>query len=372
MAVGARITLQDIATKAGVSRPLVSNILNGRGRASVKLRHEVETLLTSHGFRPKIGRRPFFLLERSHFQVHSQAMCMQLLSTLQKAMTEKEATLHLALLHETDNITKASLQRQIDAMLHNQPAGFILNTNANWSPLAGEVLTTAKVPFLQVGYDTECAAYPAVVVDSFAGAQMATRHLLQQGHRRIAILRWRATAQMKINSNKKFAGYQAALADAGLEVNPEYVKDLTFTTHDTDESARQPVMELLALDHPPTAVFVDNSYVSPPLLYPMPQDQGKLPSAIRDLAMIHFEDWPLRADMSLMERKLSYPACDTAVVAIDWNSIGEIATHRLIELARGAHQSTNPSVTRVSPILQQVSNGNRTNLATAPAFAITH
>ena len=359
-----RVTLQEIATEAGVSRPLVSNILNGRGRASKEVMVRVEQLLAEHGFRPKIGRRPFFFLERSHFQVHSRAMCMQLLSAVQEPMADAGAMLHLALLRDAEDLTEASFRVQLAGVLQNRPGGFILNTTSGWTPMACEVLAELDIPFVQVGYDAESPAYPAVVVDGFAGAQMATCYLLEQGHTRIAMIRWQATALTRLTSDKKYAGYEAALSDAGLSVEAALVTDVhALTAGDLGSAVRGAVAELLELEHPPTAVFVENSYLSASLLYPMAGDGGEAPEAIRGLEMVHFEDWPLSAGQILMEQKLGYPPCETVAVTIDWARIGEVAAHRLIELARRG-KDLNTLVTRVSPILQRVSGIHRTEIST--------
>jgi len=187
----------------------------------------------------------------------------------------------------------------------------------------------------------------------------AVKHLQERGHTRIATIRWEIGI-VCVNSNKKHAGYQAALADAGLEVKSEYVKSIRCTQgHPEWRSIRAPAAELAALANPPTAVFVENSFVSLPLLYPGPNDAGELPSSLREWEIVHFEDWSLDPVDDVLTGKLFYPECETTVVAIRWEEIGAMAAKLLLDQVRGEPRPRTPTVLRVSPTLQKVKGAQR-------------
>ncbi len=108
--------------------------------------------------------------------------------------------------------------------------------------------------------------YPFVVVDPMVplddslsvvsaahwqGARMATEHLLGLGHRRIGLItgppNWVASVD-------RLGGHQAAMASAGLAVEPQLIYQGDWQI----ESGREGVFRLLDLPHPPTAIFAFN------------------------------------------------------------------------------------------------------------------
>lgn len=67
------------------------------------------------------------------------------------------------------------------------------------------------------------AGFHCVLADDIGGAQAATQHLLEQGHRRIALL----TTREQNFHERRFAGYEKALRDAGIEPQAEWVRPIS-------------------------------------------------------------------------------------------------------------------------------------------------
>jgi DNA-binding LacI/PurR family transcriptional regulator len=100
--------------------------------------------------------------------------------------------------------------------------------------------------------DWACRDVPAIgVVDGcFEGAYGAVRYLIGLGHRRIAFL---SPEESIAVFHEKSHGYEAALGDAHLPVNPELIAYPVFS--DLADSVEQAVKRFLALPDPPTAIF---------------------------------------------------------------------------------------------------------------------
>ena len=108
----------------------------------------------------------------------------------------------------------------------------------------------AKMPTVIV--DAPQSGLPTVVVDDVAGGMLATRHLVDLGHERIAFIGDKQPDPFRSNStHDRTEGYERALGDAGLEVRPGYVRAGTHSRH----VARSIAEELLRLPERPTAVF---------------------------------------------------------------------------------------------------------------------
>src|SRR5690606_36210492 len=111
-------------------------------------------------------------------------------------------------------------------------------------------LRQARVPVVLV--DREHPDLPGVAVDHEAAAALATRHLIELGHRRIALVDHPAEGLTPGVPEDRRRGFQAAVAEAGLAVRPE---DLLVTDL-SPEGGMAAVETMLALPDPSTAVLV--------------------------------------------------------------------------------------------------------------------
>jgi LacI family transcriptional regulator len=108
----------------------------------------------------------------------------------------------------------------------------------------------AGMPVVLVDYPH--AHVPAVHTDDVAGGRLATEHLLELGHERIAFLGdFEHNYHGFTSSAMRRVGYQEALSAAGLEVEPALVRRASHGR----EPAAGLTRELLDLDDPPTAIF---------------------------------------------------------------------------------------------------------------------
>ena len=111
-----------------------------------------------------------------------------------------------------------------------------------------EALEARGAPFVVWGLDSTSHAYSTVSGDSYAGGRMATRHLLEQGRRRIAFIGGPDTEQ---ESQDRYRGYATALRGAYLEVDASLV---TYGWY-SSESATTRMRELLERHDDIDAVF---------------------------------------------------------------------------------------------------------------------
>jgi LacI family transcriptional regulator len=113
-----------------------------------------------------------------------------------------------------------------------------------------EALLARGVPVVLV--DAHHPRLPCVVVDDVRGGEMATRHLLELGHERIAFVGDSTDPRFGfVSSRQRFAGYCNALAAAGIPLRHRLQR---FGPHGR-RVAHRVTSELLSLDDPPTAIF---------------------------------------------------------------------------------------------------------------------
>ncbi len=351
------VTLRHIAERADVSVAAVSYALHGNGRMSTRRRSQLEKLLKESGYKPSYKLRPVL-----YISTHSAFRDMHVLQPLLSKYGGVNACFHaeaiplrLELLHMPGS---PSLEDQLKQLLPFRPSAVLLDTDLGdeMEPVV-RFFANEEVPAVQLGHVQRTAAVDSVVVDSFGGAHTAAQHLVSKGHERIATIRWRAEEDPA--SRQKYAGFCCAMEEAGIKTPPQYVVEAPPGKQGELQPGRIAIEQLLNLPKPPTAVFVENSFVSPSLLYPMPAERA-VPPRIAQLDMVHFEAWSLDWLEQVVVSKLSLPPRHTKLLRIDWYQMGQIAAGRV--LARLEGEEGAGGITRLSPRLVQVDNGDESPL----------
>ena len=127
----------------------------------------------------------------------------------------------------------------------------------------------------------------AAVLDDIGGAYRGTKTLLDAGHRRIGYL---GNVTSVFTGQRRYDGYVRALADAGIEVDPELVR----RGQQDVETASIAMRELLSLGDPPTAVFSANNRNTIGALKEIGARLASLPERHLPLpAIVSFDDFEL-------------------------------------------------------------------------------
>lgn len=347
------VTLRHIAERADVSVAAVSYALHGNGRMSTRRRTQLERMLKEAGYKPSYKLRPVLYIS-THSAFRDMHVLQPLLSKydgVNACFHAEEIPFRLELLHMPGS---RSLNDQLQQLLPFRPSGVLLDTDLDdeMEPVV-RFFADAGVPAVQLGHVQRATTLDSVVVDSFGGAHTAGQHLVSRGHERIATIRWRTEDDPA--SRQKYAGFCCAMEEAGIKIPPQYVVEAPRGKQGDLQPGRIAVEQLLGLSKPPTAVFVENSFVSPSLLYPMPAERA-LPARIAQLDMVHFEAWSLDWLEQVVVGKLSLPPRHTKLLRIDWYQMGQVAAGRMLARLNGEEGAS--GVTRLSPRLVQVDNGD--------------
>lgn len=143
------------------------------------------------------------------------------------------------------------------------------------------------------------------------GALLATDHLLELGHRRIAFIQGSRDTSSSI---RRLEGYQRALQQAGISIQDEVILYGNYTQN----GGRKAMQQLLALEHPPSAVFCANDLSAFGALQAARQARIEIPSG---LSIVGFDDIDQAA------------YCDPPLTTIRQSpaSLGEIGAAKLLE-----------------------------------------
>ena len=236
-----RVTLAQVADQAGVSISTVSKVLNGREDVARKTRLRVERLLEHHGYRRGSRSGPDAPLIETVLHEIESLWTMELIRGVESVAKANGASLVL-----TESGTRHSPGPEwISGVLRRRPLGVVL-LFSSMPPEYKKRLRSRSIPFVIIdpAGDPE-PDVPSVGSANWSGGLAATRHLIDQGHRRIAIITGPADMLCSV---ARLDGFRSAMSMAGLDVEPSYVSYGDFHVDGGFERA----MELLGRARPPS------------------------------------------------------------------------------------------------------------------------
>jgi len=236
----------DVAREAGVSVATVSKVINGRYGVASETSARVLQVVHDLGYESSLVARSL----RSHrtgvigilvagFEPFS-AEILKGVGTALRGSPYEVLVYAGGYDREGEGWERRSLSRLSGTLID----GAVLVT-----PSIVEV--EAGIPLVTIDPHAGPAGLPSVQSDNFEGAVTATRYLLELGHRRIAFLAGRADLRSSVLRRD---GYEHALAEAGVPVDPDLVRDGEYLR----DVARERARELLCRHDRPTAVFAAN------------------------------------------------------------------------------------------------------------------
>ena len=145
-------------------------------------------------------------------------------------------------------------------------------------------LAAARIPLVVIDPPEEPGpGIRSVGTTNWQGCLTAARHLIELGHRRIAII---GGPEHLWSSRARLAGYRAALEAAGLPVATELIRRDQFCA----QGGRRQARELLALPQPPTGIVAGNDAQAFGVLQALGERELRAPD---DLSVIGFDDVPV-------------------------------------------------------------------------------
>jgi LacI family transcriptional regulator len=275
-----RATIRDIADLAGVSIATVSRVLNDRPDVAPETRENVLQVVREHGFSTNRGARGLSSGRTGMIGLTlplvADAYFGPMLSGAAEALYERDMRIVLApTLHEHDR--EVSL---LERLMRGTTDGAILMLPEE-SVAELLMLQRQGFPFVVVDpREPPPEGIACVAAMHAAGAKEATEHLLALGHRRIGAI---AGAPGWYATEERLLGFRAALAGAGILLDPELVVYSDWRIPSGTIAAQQ----LLALDDPPTAIFGFNDNVAIGALHAAHSRGLTVPD---DLSVVGFDD----------------------------------------------------------------------------------
>jgi len=251
-----KLTIQDIAQLAGVSKATVSRVLNHNPSVNAELSQRVTRVMQEHNFVPNATATGL------------ASGRMNLIGVLVPPLTWPAVPAILA--GVARYIEQTSYELVLYSMSNERNHSDVLDRILAMSIVSGllaifpgalsQHLTTCYqqgLPLVLIDDQEKPGGVPSVGIDNIAGAYEATTHLLKCGYRRIAHI---LGPESYYCANERFQGYRQALHDGGITLDPELLLQGNFQTN----SGRECAIALFARDKStwPDAIFAGNDQMA--------------------------------------------------------------------------------------------------------------
>jgi LacI family transcriptional regulator len=286
------ITIEHVATLAGVSRQTVSRVLNNSPNVKSVVKQRIEAAIEELGYVPNLaarrmgGAKSYLILavnDRERTIENWQAgrgndWVDQMLYGGMTASEQRGYHMLFELVDTDPPLATRQLERAVSAL---RPDGVILTPPHSGNQGLVNLLAARGMACACIGIDT---AFDGITVrmDEEAASADATRLLLDHGHVRIAFI---AGSSAYASSDSRVRGYRAALAAAGVQSPDSFVEHGEFRF----DLAAEAMERLLDLPAPPTAVIASNDEMAFAVLHVASKHGLEVPG---DISVISFEDTP--------------------------------------------------------------------------------
>ncbi|HLO30076.1 MAG TPA: LacI family DNA-binding transcriptional regulator [Anaerolineales bacterium] len=328
------VTLQDVASLAGVSIKTVSRVVNNQGEISEATRQRVQAAIDELGYRPNVLARSLVNRRTDTLAVIAWGIeyfgPSRMMIGIEQQADELGYSLFLSLVSQPDDLNS---DRILDTLLARRVDGIIwavpeVDDNRKWLK-PGLLDRLPPIVFLSMQSQP---GLTIAAVNNFSGARQATQHLIDQGRRKIGMI---TGPKAWWEARERFAGWKSTLEEAGLPAT-SFVE--SYWAAAGGERAMQ---QLLKQTPDIDAVFASSDQIALGALGALHQLGRRIPA---DVAIVGFDNSP--------ESAFYWPPLTTIYQKLV--NVGHIAVqnlHQMIEARRQQRGYIEAAVTLIEPEL---------------------
>ncbi len=320
-------TLEEVASRAGVSRATVSRVVNGSPRVSGDIRKAVEAAVHELGYVPNRAARSLVtrrsgsigvIVAEPTGRLFTDPFFPRLLRGISASLSARD--LQLVLLMPS---SPSETHRTADYLAAGHVDGALLVSLHDDDPLPA-AMAAAHLPMVVSPRPRRPMSVSYVDVDNRGGAHTAVAHLVESGRRVIATVAGPADMAPGVD---RLSGYRDALTDAGLPTDPSLVAIADFT-----QEGGTAAMERLLADRPDIdAVFAASDLMAAGVLSVLAAAGRRVPE---DVAVVGFDDSPVamttRPNLTSVRQPIEEMGHEMARLLIDAVEGGDRVPRRVI------------------------------------------
>lgn len=275
--------IRDVAALAQVSPITVSRVLNNPEAVSPETRARVRAAIDELGYIPNQIARSLRSNRTNTLALVLTDITNPFWTTVARSVEDTASAQGFNVILCNTDEREDKQDEYLSVLLRKRVDGFLF-VPARSEPDAVESIQRQKVPVVVMDRRVPGAAVDVVRSNSEAGAYGLTRHLIELGHRRIAMLSgpfYVSSAQERVD------GYRRALAEAGIPVDEHWILEGEFTV----KSGYAVATRMLARAELPTALLGANNFIALGAMRAIRETGLRIPDDISVVCVDDIPDW---------------------------------------------------------------------------------
>jgi LacI family transcriptional regulator len=311
-----KLSINDVARLAGVSKKTVSRVINNEPGVSSRMLKKVQNVIDEYNYTPSRQARALslsrsFLVSVIHDNPNASFVTEALYGALEICRPEG----YELIVHPCDFSKPDTVDEIVSFVSNLKIDGVILLPPVSESADLTRRLREIGCNFVRVLSTRSEDDAHLIYHDDGAAVSQIVSHLVQLRHREIAIIRGPENSQ---SADQRFKDFRSALANNGLELPKNHIA----LGHNTFDSGIECAEWLLGSNRPPTAIFANNDEMAIGAIVTAQKKGMKIPG---ELTVVGFDDSPQASKM--------WPALTTANQHV--REMAELAAQKLIAQCNG-------------------------------------
>lgn len=300
-------TMKDVARLAGVSTSTVSHVINNNRFVSEGVREKVEQAIRHLNYAPSALARSL-KINQTHtigmlLTTSSNPFYAEVVRGVEESCYQRGYSLILC----NTAGDEERMNRSLETLMQKRVDGLLIMCTESHLPSADILNRYPSIPTVMMDWAPFEGRGDIIQDNALLGGELATQHLIDSGYTRIACI---AGPQDKTPARMRLEGYRNAMTKSGLEILPGYVVNGDFEF----QGGYNGMVELLALQTPPEAVFTSNDAMAVGVYHALYQAGMRVP---QQMAVMGYDDIELARYLTPPLSTIHQPKDALGELAID-------------------------------------------------------
>lgn len=278
-----KITINEVAKIAGVSKATISRVLNNSKPVSSEVKDRVMKVIAETGYSPNLLARGLATQETRLIGVVIPDITNPYFSELVKGIEEEANSKDYNILLCNSYLNHQKEIRYLNILKDKVVDGIIFMTTDQTKEQEVFFEKYDKA-VITIGRSLEGISISSVDIDNFLSAYVAVNYLISLNHKRIGMVR--GPLINKSAGNNRYEGYIKAIEQSGIVYDHKLIVEGSFSSKDGYNA----MSRLLNIKNPPTAVFFANDDMAVGGISCIVSNGLKVPE---DISVVGFDDIPI-------------------------------------------------------------------------------
>ncbi len=310
------VTIKDIAKMANVSYGTVSRALNNKYGVKKETRERVLAVSAKMGYSANGIARGLVKKATCTIGLVIPDILNPFYPGVARGIEDKALKSGYSVFFCNTNHDKKREIQSLKLLAQKRVDGIILAPGLE-APNIPESLTNGNIPIVHICRRYIDPSKSFVVIDDERGGFLATKHLIEQGYKKIGFI---GAKDQALYLDERFEGYKQAFQKFGLQIDKRYIYSSDFQR----QTGYRIVRKMLADGDYPRAIFAENDILAMGVIQAIREAGLSIPD---DIAVVGFDDIPFAA----------FPEVQLTTIRQPKHEMGEIAVSILLDQMSGCN-----------------------------------